>query len=100
PPPPHTSLLPSPTLFRPPPTQSTTLHLARRGSLPEHSEYGWATRIRGRALVSDPVVFEFEAGRHTIRASVSTFRRDLDGRPPPADRKSTRLNSSHQIISY
>src|SRR5258708_21808741 len=38
--------------------------------------------------------------RMSIRPKRSSVRRAISSGTPPADRKSTRLNSSHQIISY
>src|SRR5438552_7743580 len=78
--PPGSTLFPYTTLFR-----STLLTTDRPAYRP-----GLDT-VRFRALVLD---------RFTLRPAAEDFRLVFEITAPPSDRKSTRLNSSHQIISY
>src|SRR5207244_1284831 len=63
-------------------------------------------RMLFREIVLTPVVqFQSIAGRQLFRLPFSVFRLAIQQSPTciesgAADRKSTRLNSSHQIISY
>src|SRR5258708_23035587 len=78
--PPRSTLFPYTTLFRSP------FDLARAGG----NEGRRSRRADGCALVS------FAASRRRLHRVDGPLR----GGPHPGDRKSTRLNSSHQIISY
>src|SRR5947208_7864840 len=81
--PPRSTLFPYTTLFR----------SHRRGAFDLHLVV-WLVEITRK---SDDRVRVNESRRHDARRDDAVAVRDFDRR---GDRKSTRLNSSHQIISY
>src|SRR5207244_13565202 len=84
-PPPASPALPLPTLFRSRPGRLLP-HRARGRHLRQAHEPAVGRRLRRRPPPPDAVV------RHRLPPAAR--------RRAPLDRKSTRLNSSHQIISY
>src|SRR5256885_14944576 len=96
--PPRSTLFPYPTLFRSrgPLDQDARARAAVLTRVTEHRQ-----RRRGGGLV------EVGVGEHDVRGLAAQLQRDALDRlrgqladPLSEDRKSTRLNSSHLVISY
>src|SRR5438552_4696729 len=88
-PPPRSTLFPYTTLFR------SSARPAKEPEAPRFSTRRDARGWRGRTAVSE------RRGASAQAIAEKSWRGwDRDTLPRPQDRKSTRLNSSHQIISY
>src|SRR5256885_11062002 len=87
-PPPSSTLFPYPTLFRSP--------LVEPRRLPRGEHVGHEIEILAvrRAVLRDVPLFVDPRLRHAVLHDLPV------GPRPPRDRKSTRLNSSHLVISY
>src|SRR5256885_5377710 len=57
-------------------------------------------RSRGTSRPHQPALGNGLAHRCAVRGAVGALRRAVVARPVAEDRKSTRLNSSHLVISY
>src|SRR5258708_24405218 len=85
--PPRSTLFPYTTLFR-----SALLWMRWKRT---------SKRLGARlAIIFPPTQTDFDSGRMRKTPRVQTANGGLDAGRLPQDRKSTRLNSSHQIISY
>src|SRR5258708_27637828 len=82
-PPPRSTLFPYPTLFR---------------SLNDFQEH--IDTIRTRETMNQPIEPADKRRAVELESGVAGNDKQLDCPPLVGDRKSTRLNSSHQIISY
>src|SRR5439155_25331514 len=98
PPPPSSPLFPYTTLFRSPTRrvrrQANSQATAKRSPLPRRQDV--AVPLEAQALLRRRGQVELAAGH--VGAAVDD--RDADASAVVADRKSTRLNSSHVAISY
>src|SRR5207244_13126434 len=96
-----------PSLFTSP-SSSHTYPLSLHDALPIFAttallatSRGWSAEQHAQAPSDDEVLVQANdrIAKHRQGDGIITVRR-ADGKPVPGDRKSTRLNSSHQIISY
>src|SRR2546426_4371083 len=101
--PPRSTLFPYTTLFRSPVDQAVDLSHVRV----EHDLYvlrktsGLAFSLAGALHALGAVVVNPYPVTAALRDKIISFRiLQAAGIPTPADRKSTRLNSSHLVISY
>src|SRR5256885_16729489 len=96
--PPRSTLFPYTTLFRSRGDRDLSPFAARRGPELRHDRVAVHQRDAARPAVGVPETEDRPAGVGPRPAAFV----DRLARPPPAglDRKSTRLNSSHLVISY
>src|SRR2546430_11468122 len=92
--PPRSTLFPYTTLFR------SLLVRLRRGHMAAIIEAEGLTKSYGRRRGIVDVSFRVEEGEVFGFLGPNGAGRDVDDAAPAADRKSTRLNSSHRPISY
>src|SRR5207244_10465361 len=98
PPPPPTPLSPYPTLFRSLERAATNSGTGRRARAREHAARSSLHSRRDDAGHEESL--ESEEDDEDGENGDDGAGRDLGPQRPVVDRKSTRLNSSHQIISY
>src|SRR2546426_3003770 len=91
--PPRSTLFPYPTLFRSPNGQ-----LAKRLESSRADDFLGGFRARTKDAIDRVSVGGQD--RREAPGDVDLFLRDLHADPGRRDRKSTRLNSSHLVISY
>src|SRR5256885_9872737 len=95
--PPRSTLFPSTTLFRPPPHRAARRHRSAFGHGGEPHLSRVAQNVRAACLQRQPV----SEGRPEVRPHRLIHRStEAPCFESAGDRKSTRLNSSHLVISY
>src|SRR5438034_3245077 len=67
---------------------------------PRSTLFPYTTLFRSNGLSGAPTAAVYSAGKHAVIGLTRSMAKEYIGRGIRIDRKSTRLNSSHTVISY